>query len=153
MSKNRKRQIVRTYTKQRQACMINTDLFQSYFTSSLPGFRQFVGRFGDQVFKIIIQFQVVGFCCFCNTVYNGAGFCTCNRIDHDPVLFADTESTDRLLSGIVVHWNFSVIKEHLQVFFLIDGVIEARPCFAFLWDFQDVFPCPCEIGPHQRADV
>ena len=28
--------------------MIETDLLQSYFTSSLPSFRHFAGRFGDQ---------------------------------------------------------------------------------------------------------
>ena len=28
--------------------MLEIDLLQSYFTSSLPGFRQFAGRFGDQ---------------------------------------------------------------------------------------------------------
>ena len=108
---------------------------------------------GKQVFKIIIRFQVVGFRCFCDTIYNGAGFCPCNRIDHDPVLLADAESTDRLFGGVVVHWDFSVIKEHLQVFFLIDGVIEALPCLAFLWDFQDVFLCLCEISLHQWADA
>ena len=44
----RKRWIVRTYTKQEQTCMIETDLLLSYFTSSLSGFRQFAGRSGDQ---------------------------------------------------------------------------------------------------------
>jgi len=39
---------MRTYTKLEQICIIETDLFQSYFISSLPGLRQFAGRFGDQ---------------------------------------------------------------------------------------------------------
>ena len=39
---------VRTYTKWEQTCVIKTDLLLSYFISSLPGFRQFAGRFGDQ---------------------------------------------------------------------------------------------------------
>ena len=109
--------------------------------------------FGKQVFKIIIRFQIVGFCCFCNTVYNGAGLRPCNCIDHDPVLLADAESADRLLGSVVVHWNLAVIKEHFQVFFLVDGVIEAFPCLAFLRYFRDVFFYPCEIGLHQRADA
>ena len=52
-----------------------------------------------------------------------------------------------------VHWNLAVIKEHFQVFFLIDGVIKAFPCFAFLGCFRDVFFYPYEIGLHQRADA
>ena len=58
---------------------------------------------GEQVFKIIIRFQIVGFRCFCNTVYNGTGFCTCNRIDHDPVLLANAESADRLLAELFIY--------------------------------------------------
>ena len=88
---------------------------------------QMLRDLAEQVFKIIIRFQVVGFRCFCNTIYNGARFCPCNRIDHHPVLLADAESADRLLGGVVVHWDFSVIKEYLQVFFLVDGVIQPLP--------------------------
>ena len=43
-----KQQIVRIYTKLKQTCVIETDLLQSYFTLSLPDFRRFAGRFGDQ---------------------------------------------------------------------------------------------------------
>ena len=64
--------------------MIETELLQSYFTSSLLVFRQFTGRFGEQVIqkaavsviqmlrylseqilKVIIWFQVV---CFSGTI-------------------------------------------------------------------------------------
>ncbi len=64
--------------------MIETELLQSYFTSSLLVFRQFAGRFGEQVIqkaavsviqmlrylseqilKVIIWFQVV---CFSGTI-------------------------------------------------------------------------------------
>ena len=88
--------------------MIETDLLQSYFISSLPGFRQFAGRFGDQVFKIIIRFQVV------------------------------------------VYWDFSAVKEHFNVFFLVDGVIKPFSCLAFLWHFQNVFPAFADAGQHPQ---
>ena len=64
--------------------MIETELLQSYFTSSLLVFRQFAGRFGEkvikkaavsviqmlrylseQILKVIIWFQVV---CFSGTI-------------------------------------------------------------------------------------
>ena len=107
--------------------------------------------FAEQMFEIIIRFQVVGFRGFCNAVYNGARFCPCNRINHHPVLLTDTESTDRLLGGVVVHRHFSVIQEHLQIFFLVHRVLKPFPCLAFLWDFPDRFLCPRKISLHQRA--
>ena len=60
----RKRQIVRTYTKLEQACMMETDLLQSYFTSSLPCFRQFAGRFGDQGSRSSKKVRSVSSTCF-----------------------------------------------------------------------------------------
>ena len=66
----------------------------------------------EQVFKISIRFQVIGFCCFCNTVYKCAGFCLRNHINHAPIPLADAEHTDRLLGSVIVHRDFSFIKEH-----------------------------------------
>ena len=126
--------------------MIDADLLQSLFYFSFSGFpavRRQVRRpreqilqkstilviqmFGDlreKMFKIIIRFQTIGFRCFCNTIDYGAGLCPCDRIDHHPLLLTDAESPDRLLGGIIVHGNLSVIEEHFQVSFLVDGVLE-----------------------------
>lgn len=38
--------------------------------------------------------EIVCFCCFGYAVNDYAGFRTGNRVDHDPVLFPDAESTD-----------------------------------------------------------
>ena len=138
--------------------MIDTDLLQSLFYFSFSGFpavRQQVRRTREQIFqkstvpviqmlrdlrekmfKIIIWFQSVGFRCFCNAIDYGTGLCPCDRIDHHPVLLTDAESPDRLLGGIIVHRNLSVIEEHFQVSFLVDGVLEAFPGLALLRHFS-----------------
>ena len=50
---------------------------------------------GEQILKVIVWFQAVCFCGFRYAVDDrtepGAGNC----VDHDPILFPDTESTDR----------------------------------------------------------
>lgn len=69
--------------------MIETDLFLSYFISSLLGFRQFAGRFGDQ----------------------------------------GSRSSKKVC----------VIQKYFQVFFLVERIMEALPCPAFLrhfWEFS-----------------
>ena len=155
--------------------MIDKDLLQSLFHFSFSGFpavRRQVRRpreqilqkstilviqmFGDlreKMFKIIIRFQTIGFRCFCNAIDYGAGLCPCDRIDHHPVLLTNAESPDRLLGGIIVHGNLSVIEEHFQVSFLVDGVLEAFPGLALLRHFREVFFYPHEIGLHQWADA
>ena len=170
-----KRYIARTYTKLEKTCMIDTDLLQSLLHFSFSGFLavrrqvrrpweriiqkstilviQMLRDLGEKIFKIIIRFQSVGFRCFCNAIDYGAGLCPCDRIDHHPVLLTDAESPDRLLGGIIVHGNFSVIEEHFQVSFLVDGVLEAFPGLALLRHLREIFFYPREIDLHQWADA
>ena len=107
----------------------------------------------EKMLKIIIWFQSVGFRCFCNAIDYGTGLCPCDRIDHHPILLTDAESPDRLLRSIIVHRDFSVIEEHFQVSFLVDGVLEAFPGLALLRHFWEIFFYPREIGLHQWADA
>lgn len=44
--------------------------------------------------QILIRLQTVDYCCLCHTVDDGAGFCSCNGIEHHPVLFPYAESTE-----------------------------------------------------------
>ena len=106
---------MRTYTKLEQTCMIETDLLHSIsihfylaFGSSREGsvtkgadiqkglvsvtqMRRYLIK---QILKVIIQLQLICFFCFSYAVDNHAGFHTGNRVNHDPVLFTDTEHTD-----------------------------------------------------------
>ena len=155
--------------------MIETDLLQSlshFSFSGFPAVRRQVRRPREQaiqksavpviqmlrdlrekIFKIIIRFQSVSFRCFCNAIDDGAGLCPCDRIDHHPVFLTDAESPDRLLGGIIVHRNFSVIEEYFQIFSLVDGVLETFPGLALLRHFREIFLYPQEINLHQWADA
>ncbi len=55
---------------------------------------QMLWYLSEQVFKVIIWFQMVCFCCLRNAVDDRAGLVSGNCIDHDPVLFLDTEFPD-----------------------------------------------------------
>lgn len=97
------------------------------------------GNLCEKILKIIIRFQAIGFRCFCNAIDYSAGFCPCDRTDHHPVLLPDAKSPDRLLGGIIVHGNLSVIEEHFQVSFLVDRVLEVFSGLAFLWHLREIF--------------
>ena len=109
--------------------MIALDLREEKLLKDLPAEERMIRRqlsvkpLVEAYFIWVRENLPKGFCCFRNTVDDCTGLGSGNCIDHDPVLLADAESTDRLLGGVVVHWDFSVIKKHLQVFFLIQGII------------------------------
>ena len=110
--------------------MIETDLLQSLFRfifTRLPAVLrqawrpgeqvvqktavsivQMLWNFGKQVFKIIIRFQIVGFCCFCNTVYNGAG------LRHPPeILSGYVESTVELILFLFLIGNIKYLMHYV----------------------------------------
>src|SRR5699024_11671263 len=55
--------------------------------------------------------------------------------------------------ALPIYRDFSVIEEHFQVSFLVDGVLEAFPGLALLRHFWEIFFYPREIGLHQWADA
>ena len=96
---------------------------------------------------------MVGFGSFRNAVDDCAGFCTGYGVNHNPILLSDTESSDGLFRRIVMHRYFSILQEHLEVFFLIQAIVKPFPGFPFLGNFVDIFFQPHEIGLPQWADA
>lgn len=128
--------------------MIETDLIRSlshFFFSGLPAVRRQVRWPRDQVFHEatvrVIQ------------MFRNLHEKILNRINHYLVLLTDTESSDRLLGDIIIHRDFSVIKEYLQVSFLMNGVLESFSGLALLRHLREIFFYPRKISLHQQADA
>lgn len=109
--------------------------------------------FRQEIFEVFIRLQVIRFCCLCYIVNDRTGFCSCNRINHYPILLPDAESADRLLRCAVMHRHFSIIQKCFQVFFLVQAVLETFPGLAFFGDAADILFQPLKIGLHQWADA
>ncbi len=67
--------------------------------------------FCQKIFKVIIGLKV-GYPG--KAVNNRTGLCSGNGVDHHPVFLADTESADRLLRSVVIHWNLSILQENIS---------------------------------------
>ena len=63
--------------------------------------------------------------CFGNTVDDGAGFRTGDRIDHQPVLLSYTERPNDLLGSIVVDRYLTIFQEISEIRFLFQAVIKS----------------------------
>ena len=109
--------------------------------------------FCQEIFKVFIRLQVICFCCLSYAVNDRTGFCTCNRINHYPVLLPDAGSAARLFRCVVMHRHFSIIQKYFQVFFLIQAVLKTFPGLPFFGDAADILFQPLKIGLHQWADA
>lgn len=80
-------------------------------------------NFCQQVYKIIMKFQVVCFFGFCKTVDDGIGIISCHCVNHYPALLDDSESPYRLLCDIVIHRNLTIFQKYPQISLVVDGVV------------------------------
>ena len=106
-----------------------------------------------EILKIIIGLQVVRLRSLRYAIDDRTGLRSGNRIDHHPVLLPYTEPPDGLLCCIVMHRYFSIIQKYLQVFFLVQAVMEPFPCLPFPGDTADILFYSFEIRLHQWADA
>ena len=94
-------------------------------------------NFCQQVYKIIMMFQVVCFFGFCKTVDDGIGISSCHCVNHFPVLLDDSESPYCLLCGIVIHRNLTIFQKYSQISLVVDGVVNIKYGSIWLNSFEN----------------
>lgn len=73
--------------------------------------------FCQKMFKIVIRFKAIRFCCLGNAVNDCARFCSGNGVNHYPVFLSDTEAADGLLTCLSLYEDNSVYPQ--DIFILI----------------------------------
>ena len=89
---------------------------------------------GQQMFRVLVRFQIVGLCCLCDTVDHSGCLCSVYGINDFPVLLSDAEATDGTLRSIIIHRNISIIQKYPEIFFLIQKVGKSSFQLAFYHD-------------------
>lgn len=69
----------------------------------------------QQIFKILIWFQLVCLRCFGYAVDDRRTGGSIDGIDHFPVLLANAESADGTFTGVIIHRDIPIFKKHTQI--------------------------------------
>ncbi len=105
--------------------------------------------FSQEILYILIDFQIVCFCSFCNAVDYGAGSGSADGIDQPPVVLSDAEAAQCGFCRIVIQGDFAVFQKYAQISFLIYGIDKGFSCLGFWRDFTLVFFYPLKISVNQ----
>ncbi len=111
------------------------------------------GQFCEHVFQVVINPESVGFGGLYQTVHDGTGLGTTDRIHINPVLTANGERADGTFCRVVVHGNITVIQKDAEVRFLIQTVLQGFVGIASGGDGLHGFFYPCEIGVNFRREL
>ncbi|GEA15007.1 hypothetical protein E308F_12510 [Moorella sp. E308F] len=90
-----------------------------------------VGKFFKEVNEILEGIYPILFCCFYNTVSNGAGFGAPRGVGKQPVLAADDERLDGTLAAVVVEFQTPVLQEGYEFIPLAQAIVNRLPKSAF----------------------
>ena len=86
---------------------------------------QIFWKLSEQMLKVFVWFQVIRLGCFRDAVDDSGTLGTTDGVDDFPVFLANAESTDCPLTGIVVDWDFAIIKKYAQVLLLIQCIAKS----------------------------
>ena len=85
-----------------------------------------------QILHIIIRLQIIRFCSFHNTVNDCGRLSSIDRIDHPPILFPNTKTTDCSFRCIIINRNISICEKYTEIFFLIQCIADSITKFILL---------------------
>lgn len=105
---------------------------------------------GQQVLEVPVGVKAVGLGRFCDAVDRGTRFRTLYRVDHDPVLLSDTETSDGSFRGIVIHGDLTILEEVTEVLLLVEAVRKTVSGLGLFGDLRTVLLQPCKESIDKR---
>ena len=86
------------------------------------------GISGKQVFEILVDIEIIGFCCLYYAIKDRACFGSVNGVYELPVFLPNTKRPDSLLSRVVIKRYLWIRKKFSQILFLIKAVFYPVCC-------------------------
>ena len=83
---------------------------------------------GKQVFEILVDIEIIGFCCLYYAIKDRACFGSVNGVYELPVLIDIRIGPDSLLSRVVIKRYLWIRKKFSQILFLIKAVFYPVCC-------------------------
>ena len=90
--------------------------------------------FCQEIFKVLIRFQIVCFCCFRNTVDDCRTFCSVDGVNDLPVFLSNTETANRSFCRLSTYENKPA---YTQDIFILIFSRNALKCSSFVIKDED----------------